>query len=664
MRSTCKKAAARLVLMVAVIQVFFTALQPAHAALRRAHDRVNLFQRRPFDFNRGTLERLEHWAAALPHQLSQLSLRVLGEPELLAGAVVAAVLLLAVTIWSTSGRRRVERWIGKKLAGPVSHVPGALGQWFSALGYVAASVSLPLVLWALYSFGAGISGYTNPVFLIVGDLLSAWTFYALAVSTIHELVRRPLLNVPKEYGRYLYRFPRALLLYWLVVSVLLNGAPDFGVPRDVVALFRTVFRFSLIALLGIFFSHRRAIMALFPQIPNRMYQRFVNGLDRIYPLVLALTVTTALLHWAGFRHLADFVWLRTWALAGLFVATVLIHHLLCLGLRQWILRAQPVADSAISFYRSAVRLLDYFGALVVMLIALRLTGLSGPLHAILSQRFASIGDQPLSALVIVEAAVIVAGFIFFATLLRDYLAFRVYPALNVDPGVAHAIDTFLVYTLAIIGFLSALEAVGLGLGTIALFAGALGIGAGFGLQSITNNLASGLTLIFSRALRRGDWVTVGETIGLVQEVGIRATRLRTRDDVEYLIPNSEFVAGKIVNWTRSSPYARLHVPVGVSYGADPQRVREILENVARRTPNVQPFPTPEVWFMGFGDSSLNFELLVWLNVREIARQQLASDLYFAIFSAFKESEIEIPFPQRDLHIRSADGLARLGARAV
>jgi small-conductance mechanosensitive channel len=301
------------------------------------------------------------------------------------------------------------------------------------------------------------------------------------------------------------------------------------------------------------------------------------------------------------------------------------------------------------------------GALAVIFIALWLTGLGAPLDTILSQSFSNIGNHPLSALVLIEAAAIVAAFVLFATLLRDYLGFRVYPALNVDPGVAHAIDTFLVYTLAIVGVLAALQAVGLGVGTIALFAGALGIGAGFGLQSITNNMASGLTLIFSRALRRGDWVTVGETIGLVQEVGVRATRVRTRDDVEYLVPNSEFVGGKIVNWTRSSPHARLHIPVGVSYNADPERVRNILETVAQRTANVEPYPAPEVWFVEFGDSSLNFELLVWLNVREVSRSRLKSELYFAIFRAFKEAAIEIPFPQRDLHIRSAEGLA-LGAR--
>ena len=158
-------------------------------------------------------------------------------------------------------------------------------------------------------------------------------------------------------------------------------------------------------------------------------------------------------------------------------------------------------------------------------------------------------------------------------------------------------------------------------------------------------------------------MTVGDTVGLVQEIGVRATSMRTRDDIEYLVPNSEFVNGKIVNWTRTSPQTRLHVPIGVSYGADPEQVRKILETVAKETPQVLQYPAPEVWFAGFGDSSLNFELLVWINVKADAPRRVTSDLYFTIFRAFKNAAIEIPFPQRDIHIRSADGLGTARLRS-
>lgn len=638
--------------LIGLVVMIPAAAGPANAARHRAAP-GHLFERQPLGFGWKTVERLGHWAAS--RQL--LHLPAQSRAEILWTAGGALMLLLGAIFWAAIGRRRLAAWIDRKTTPLTSRLPAPAALWLSALAYVGSSVSIPLALLLLDSFVLGLTGYAGSGSFIVSGLLEAWTLYALIVSVVHELAMRPLLNMRADNGRYLWGFTRWMLLYWLPAVVLLDGARRLGVARDVVALLRSLFQLSLIVLLGIFFARRRAIMALFPAIPNRPYQGFLRGLDRAYPLVLMLTVGTALLQWAGFRRLADFVWLRTWALAGVFVGAVVIDHLLRLRLRRRIVAENEADERAHKLYRSAVRWLDYLVLLAVVLVALKLTGLSGPLYRVLSGRFGSIGDHPLSALVFIEGAAIVAGFVLFAGLLRDYLEFRVYPALNVDEGVAHAINTFIIYAFAIVGFLAALEAVGLGIATITLFAGALGIGAGFGLQSTANNLASGMTLIFGRSLRKGDWVTVGETIGLVQEVGVRVTRLRTRDEIEYFIPNAEFVSGKIVNWTRSSPYARLHIPLGVSYEADPARVRQVLEQVAGQSPNLRRHPAPEVWFVGFGESSLNFELLAWINVREHSRDQVASDLYFAIFAAFREAEIEIPFPQRDIHIRSAAGPA-------
>ncbi len=263
--------------------------------------------------------------------------------------------------------------------------------------------------------------------------------------------------------------------------------------------------------------------------------------------MVALTLSTALLQWAGYHRLSAFVWIRTWAVAGLFVVAVFLHQALRSLLQRLILPADAVgSEEASTFLRSARRLLGYVGSIIVFVLALDLTGLRAPLVNGLSIELTTLGSHPLTPMVLIEGAAIIAAFIFMAQLLRDYLEYQVYPALNVDPGVAHAIDTFIVYALAIVGGLAALEVVGLGAGTITLFAGAFGIGLGLGLQSLANNIASGMTIIFGRALRRGDIVTVGETIGVVQEVGIRATRMRTRDDVDYLIPNAEFISGKII----------------------------------------------------------------------------------------------------------------------
>jgi small-conductance mechanosensitive channel len=633
---------------------------PANARSRPiASDRQSgLFERQPAHFTYQTITRLPAQIASLNQEFPKVLAEEWKRDRFLDAASLLLLLLMPVAIiCGTFIRRRVARRVALWMVPVEQRLPSTATPWLAAVVEVIAAALWPLSLWGAYTFVAALGSFDVVAFLLLGNVLLAWTEYAVAAATIHELVVRPLLPVPPDNGRYIFRSTRLLLIYGLTVSVLLDTAARVGAPIDVIALSRTFFAFSLIVLLGLFFLHRRAIMSLFPHIPNHLYQRFLDGLDRIYLFVLTLTVATALLELAGFVRLADFVWKRTWALVGFFVAAVVLHHMLRLGLRRWILGDRTPVEKATNFYRSSGRLLDYLGFIAVLLIALHLTGVTEPLHRILAVRFATIGTQSVSPLVFIEAAVIVAGFFFVARLLRDYLDFRVYPSLKVDEGVAHAINTFLVYALTIIGAVAALEAVGLGLGTLTLFAGAFGIGAGFGLQSMAGNLASGLTLIFSRALRRGDWVTVGDTVGVVQEIGVRATSMRTRDDIEYLIPNSEFVTGKIVNWTRTSPQTRLHVPIGVSYKSDPDQVRSILESVARETPRVLQYPPPEVWFAGFGDSSLNFELLVWINIKAEPPRQVTSDLYFTIFRAFKNAAIEIPFPQRDIHIRSTEGLA-------
>ena len=623
----------------------------------------SLFERLPLGFSwatvgevRGQLGRVPEFIADIPRLIAR-QWHALG----VEGSLLRMLLVVTIVV-GLFVRRRVSDWIYSRLAPIAARVPGKAARWACGAVRVIAAVEVPGGLWILYLFVAALTNLEDPAFVVFGMVLLAWAEYTIAVTAARELLLRPLLEIPPEHGRYLFRIAHWLLVYGIFVDLILDSMRRLGAPPDAIALYRWAFEFSLIAFLATALVHRRAVMSMFPHLPNPIYRGFLRGLDRIYPLAFVLTLLTGLLQWAGYRRLAIFVWIRTWALAGLFVLAMLLHYALRSLLRRLILSGGTSSLEAEVFYRSTRRLLDYVGSIIVILIAFRLTGVTAPLTRMLDVRISTVGGQPLTPLVLLEATAIIAGFVLVAQLLRDYLEFQIYPSLNVDTGVAHAIDTFIVYSLALIGALAALEAVGLGVGTITLFAGAFGIGLGFGLQSIANNFASGLTIIFSRSLRRGDIVTVSDTLGVVEEVGIRATRMRTSDDVEYLIPNAEFVSGKIINWTRSSPHARLHVPLGVSYDADPVRVREILEQVASRTQTVEKHPAPEVWFVGFGDSSLNFELLVWMNIRMHSRRKVASDLYFALFEALKEAGIEIPFPQRDLHIRSAEGLGSLAPR--
>lgn len=221
-------------------------------------------------------------------------------------------------------------------------------------------------------------------------------------------------------------------------------------------------------------------------------------------------------------------------------------------------------------------------------------------------------------------------------------------------GARDATITIVGYIMFIIALIAGLSAAGFNFGNIAIIAGALSVGIGFGLQNIVNNFVSGLILLFERPIRKGDWIVVGETEGVVKEIQIRSTRIQTFDRSDVIVPNSELISNQVTNWVLSSKSGRAIIPVGVAYGTDTEKVRELLMAIAQDNDNVVKIgsaPQPLVLFREFGDSSLNFELRVFLHNVD-SRLSVVSEINFAIEKAFREHKIEIPFPQRDLHVKS------------
>jgi potassium efflux system protein len=228
---------------------------------------------------------------------------------------------------------------------------------------------------------------------------------------------------------------------------------------------------------------------------------------------------------------------------------------------------------------------------------------------------------------------------------------QVLRATGAERGVQDTVALLVRYTLMFIGTIVIFQAWGIDLRSLAIFASVLGVGIGFGLQNIANNFVSGVILNFERPVQPGDFINVGEWTGTVERIGGRSTEVRTLDNVTILIPNSRFLENEVINWTHRDPLSRIHVPAGVAYGSDIGKVRAVLLDVARRHPAVLADPKPRVEFRGFGDSSLNFELLVW--TRDPRGQlRLKSDLNYQIDAGFRRYGVHIPFPQRDLHLRS------------
>jgi len=238
-------------------------------------------------------------------------------------------------------------------------------------------------------------------------------------------------------------------------------------------------------------------------------------------------------------------------------------------------------------------------------------------------------------------------------LVRNVAKSEVYGRWDFDRGVGDSISKLIHYLLITAGVLVALGVLGVELRNFAIIAGALGIGIGFGLQNVVSNFASGLILLFERPVRVGDTVIVADEWGTITKIGLRSTIMTTLDQSEMIVPNTDLVSEKVVNWTLSNPTARVIMDVGVAYGTDIASVLGILREAGMAHETTLADPPPEALFMGFGDSSLDFQLRVW--VKEIqSRLQVRSTILIEIERRFRESGIEIPFPQRDLHVRSVD----------
>jgi potassium efflux system protein len=222
---------------------------------------------------------------------------------------------------------------------------------------------------------------------------------------------------------------------------------------------------------------------------------------------------------------------------------------------------------------------------------------------------------------------------------------------DVEAAPRYVIIRFTQYLVWVIGIAVAVELLNVDLTALTVVAGALGIGIGFGLQNVVNNLVSGVVLLLEQPVRYRDRVSVENVEGQVENINFRATTILTNDNISIIVPNSQLINQAVINWSHGDPRIRVHAPVGVAYGSDVSLVTETLLEVARAQPEVLPKPEPEVRFIEFGDSSLNFELLVWSD-EPPNYHRLRSELNYAIDAAFRDKSIEIPFPQRDVHLKA------------
>jgi len=247
---------------------------------------------------------------------------------------------------------------------------------------------------------------------------------------------------------------------------------------------------------------------------------------------------------------------------------------------------------------------------------------------------------------------VVTASYFFSRILQKALQFKILPKFRIEKDTEYTLSRVSHYLIMIIGSLLAFQFIGIDLSSLAVILGLLSVGIGFGLQNVTSNFIAGLILLFERPIKVGDRVTVGQTEGNVIAINMRATTVSSLDNISIIVPNSEFISSQVINWSHGDPKVRLIVEVGVSYGSDLENVIRSLREVADENENVLKDPEPDVLLAGFGDSSWNMKLRVWLQSPENF-YKIHSDINCEIVRKFRQYGIEIPFPQRDLHVRSS-----------
>ncbi|MGY6661444.1 MAG: mechanosensitive ion channel family protein [Glycocaulis sp.] len=310
----------------------------------------------------------------------------------------------------------------------------------------------------------------------------------------------------------------------------------------------------------------------------------------------------------------------------------------------WVLIRILTAFIAEPFWSRTAATLIWFVA------ALNIVGLLAPLLGLLASVGFDVGDSRISLLTVVRAAILLVVLYWVASRISKLLAARVEQVPTLTPSARLLITKSVQIALLVVVVAAALSIAGVDLSALAIFSGAVGLGIGFGLQKIFSNLISGLILLMDRSVKPGDVITLDETYGKVNALGMRFASVVTRDGLEHLIPNEEFITTKVINWSFSDEAVRIKRPVGVAYGTDVPHAMQVIVNAANSVERVLNKPETRCLLRGFGDNSIDLEVRFWIADPQQGVNNVSSEVLLAIWKAFQAEGIQFPFPQRDVHL--------------
>jgi small-conductance mechanosensitive channel len=616
----------------------------------------SLFDRIPLGWDVTTITYLYDLTMSLPGRIPVFTRFVIEQSRVL--GVIGSILVfgfLAGVLYSLLGQRRVMNWVEHRVDPLSAYIPEATYPFVISGIRVVVSALIPLLLLGTFVLINAMITYSAVWFQLIGRLLGFWAAGALLLRLLKESLTRDLFKGTAQYGRTIYRWARLASLYAIFGIAAYWTAEVFEIREDVLALLRFAISVSVIVVLLIMHLNKKAFMSLLPEMPIQSYMWFRKFLGRYYFPLLLVSFLAALLWCFGYRSFGRLVLIKIWFTGAAFMVIMLLLNFLKRYLDNWYGRLDRTDEDARMFVGALRSILKYATVVATLIIVLNMLGLLNPLQRIMSFPIFQLSDTTVTFWLIIKAILILLTIVYVSRLAQSYFDYKVYPSFGIDPGLGYALNTVFKYSALGIGFLIALNILGINLQFLLVFAGAIGIGVGLGLQNMAANVISGFSIIFGGKIRKGDWIQVEGMMGQVTDIYLRATKVRTRDNIEYLVPNSNMIANTMVNFTLSSPLIRIDLPVGVSYNADPRQVEKILVAAAESEPLVEKTHRPVVRFVQYADNSINFELLVWIDVRKTPRRRIRSNLYFVIFEELAKAGIEIPFPQRDLHIRSQAG---------
>lgn len=495
--------------------------------------------------------------------------------------------------------------------------------------------------------------------LVISIVLSAW-FYPQAPQLLRSLIGLAGLVPAVILLRRLVGPSYHLLLNAMVVFFVLDRIR--GIFPDHSALGRVIFLAEMAA--AVIFLVWVIKSKKFTKAVEAGQSRTIESLKKAVPFLIGIFAAAFLAQLIGYVNLANLVGngilASSYAALVIYAAVRIFQGIVIFALRMKPLSLISVVRNNRPVIREAVfRIIRWVAVIIWVLVVLNLFSLQ---QYIFEQiKYVASLSLPIGSIEISLGDIAVFAItLWVAVMISRFLQFvlneELYPRWAVGRGASYAISTTLHYAIIVIGFLIAVSALGVDFTKFAIIAGAIGVGIGFGLQTIINNFVSGLILLFERPIKVGDTIQINEHTGSLREIGLRASVLRKVDGSDVIVPNSMLVAEQVVNWTMSDTKRRIDIPVGVAYGTDPKIVQDILYKIATSKPDILVEPAPRVLFSNLGASSIDFELRVWVDDPDkliSLRSELVTDTY----NALNEAGIEIPFPQQDLHLRSIDETA-------